>query len=164
MRRRAAMLVLMLVAFGCDSEPQRDVAPDSPETGDDIFDDTILDDGNETIFTDTPTPTPTPTEEPDCVGPYEAEGFVGQRTTVCGVVVDASYRPDVNSDPTFLNFAEPFPDAPFVVVVWGEDRPAFDPPPEEEFLNEFTCVFGLIALHDGRPEIKATSPEQLSIC
>jgi DNA/RNA endonuclease YhcR with UshA esterase domain len=80
-------------------------------------------------------------------------------------VAGASYRPDVNGRPTFINFDRPFPNHTFTALVWGDRRGAFNPPPENQFgPGSRACVEGIIEVYNGRPEIEVDSPAQISLC
>ena len=49
----------------------------------------------------------------------------------CGPVITANYEPASDGQPTFLNVGEDYPNpGRFAVVIWGENRSAFSPPPE----------------------------------
>jgi len=113
-----------------------------------------------------PTSTPRPTEiRPACVSSAEAVSHVGEHITVCGVVSGVSYRPDVNGQPTFINFDRPFPNHTFTALVWGDRRSSFNPPPEVRFGEGTTvCVDGLVELYQGTPEIVVDNPSQISAC
>jgi DNA/RNA endonuclease YhcR with UshA esterase domain len=90
---------------------------------------------------------------------------VGEHITVCGVVSGVSYRPDVNGQPTFINFDRPFPNHTFTALVWGDRRASFNPPPEVRFSEgTMVCVDGVIELYQGTPEIVVDGPSQISAC
>ena len=116
--------------------------------------------------TDTATlpPTSTPTPRP-CVSSAEAGSHIGEQVTVCGVVAGASYRPDVNGQPTFINFDRAFPNHTFTALVWGDRRANFNPPPEVHYgAGAFVCVAGVVELFEGRPQTIVESPSQISAC
>jgi hypothetical protein len=84
---------------------------------------------------------------------------------VCGVVSGVSYRPDVNGQPTFVNFDRPFPNHTFTALVWGDRRASFNPPPAVRFSEgTMVCVDGVIELYQGTPEIVVDGPSQISAC
>ena len=92
----------------------------------------------------------------------EASSHVGEYATVCGKVVSTKYADRSNNQPTFLNLDKAYPDHIFTIVIWGDDRPAFGKP-ERIYSGKKACAKGRISQYKGRPQIVATSPEQLWI-
>lgn len=93
---------------------------------------------------------------------YEAKEHIGDRLTVCGIVVDSHWASGSNGKPTFLNIGEPYPDPDrFTVVIWIDNRSKFPPYPEEHYLGMTVCVEGLIESYEGTAQIEATSPNQI---
>ncbi len=118
----------------------------------------------------------------------EAEKHIGERATVCGRVVNATYARSSQGQPTFLNLDWPDPYPVFTVVIWGADRPNFlgrryiqlsrpelvlqepdrvrlGPPqaPEMAYRDKRICVTGRIESYQGVPEIIARSPRQIAV-
>jgi hypothetical protein len=118
----------------------------------------------------------------------EAENHIGERATVCGKVVNATYAASSQGQPTFLNLDEPDPYPVFTVVIWGADRPKFGgsrsiqlskpglvlwepdrvklgPPqaPEVAYRDKRICVTGRIESYRGVPEIVARSSKQIAV-
>ena len=94
------------------------------------------------------------------LAPHEAAAHVGEHAAVCGVVDEASYRADVNGQPTFMNFGGRHPRQQFTALVWGEHRARFSPPPERH-AGQRLCVVGRITSFRGKPQIVVDSPAQL---
>jgi DNA/RNA endonuclease YhcR with UshA esterase domain len=92
----------------------------------------------------------------------QAKDHIGEKATVCGVVVDARYASSSRGRPTFLNLDKPYPNQVFTVVIWGEDRDKFGEP-EEKFRDKHICVTGTISSYRGVPQIIATDPKQIQI-
>jgi DNA/RNA endonuclease YhcR with UshA esterase domain len=92
----------------------------------------------------------------------EAAEHVGQKATVCGVVVSAKYATSTRGEPTFLNLDEPYPSQLFTVVIWGSNRAAFGKP-ESVYAHKTICVTGMIEAYKGKPEIVASRPEQIAV-
>lgn len=88
---------------------------------------------------------------------------VGEAARVCGRVVDASYVPRVDGQPTFLNFGSPHPNQDFTAVIWGEVRDRFEALPEDLYGGRRICVTGRVELHEGTPQIEVRSPEQIDV-
>lgn len=63
---------------------------------------------------------------------------------------------------TFLNLDRPHPNQVFTIVIWGKDRPKFGKP-DVTFAGKRICVSGLIADFEGRPEMMAMDPTQISL-
>jgi hypothetical protein len=98
----------------------------------------------------------------DLLTAHQAAEYVGETATVCGVVVSANYATKSKGQPTFLNFDQAYPNQIFTVVILGSDRPKFGTP-ERSFLGKRVCATGEILQYRGKPEIIATSPDQLTI-
>ena len=90
----------------------------------------------------------------------EAAQHVREQATVCGAVVSAHYAARSKGQPTFLNLDQPYPNAAFTVLIWGEDRPKLGAP-EVRFRDQRVCATGLIRTYRGAAEIVAREPSQL---
>jgi hypothetical protein len=90
-----------------------------------------------------------------------AASHLGETGTVCGVVASAKFAASSRSQPTFLDFGSPYPNAAFTAVIWGDDRPKFGTP-ETALRGKRICVTGQISEYHGKPEIVLTDPSQLS--
>lgn len=92
----------------------------------------------------------------------EAKDHIGERTTVCGSVVDTRWASSSKGKPTFLNIGKPYPDSDrFTVVIWIDNRANFPQPPEGYYLGKTICVTGLITEYNGIPQIEATTSKQI---
>ena len=99
---------------------------------------------------------------PGSVSWSEAKYYIGERTTVCGPVVDATWASGSNGKPTFLNLGKPYPDPDrFTVVIWIQNRGNFPQAPEDYYLDKTICVTGLITEYDGIPEIEVSYPSEI---
>lgn len=94
-------------------------------------------------------------------GAGEAADHVGEVARVCGTVESTAWAREIGGRPTYLNLGRPYPDQLFTVVVWGEDRPRFDAPPERRWAGRRICVAGRIQTHEGRPRIVVERPDQI---
>ncbi len=99
--------------------------------------------------------------EAGSVGPKEAAGLVGETATVCGIVASAKYASDLRLQPTFLNLDKPYPDQPFTVVIFGDDRAKFGTP-ETSLRGQRICVTGVIRVFREQPEMVLKDPSQLT--
>jgi DNA/RNA endonuclease YhcR with UshA esterase domain len=95
------------------------------------------------------------------LSPEDTPKHVGETATVCGVVASAKFAASSRSQPTFLDLNEPYPNAPFTVVIFGSDRPKFGTP-ETSLRGKRICVTGKISDYHGKPEIVLTDPSQLT--
>ena len=95
-----------------------------------------------------------------CFTAQEASQHVGESSCVCGNVVSTKYATNSNSQPTFLNLDEPFPNQIFTIVIFGRDRDRFSNP-ENTYLGKRVCVHGAIETYRGRAEIIVTDPSQI---
>ncbi len=94
------------------------------------------------------------------LNPEDAARHVGEAATVCGVVASAKFDADLPAQPTFLDFARPYPDQPFTAAIFGRDRAKFGTP-ETALRGKRVCVAGTIQLYQGKPEIILDDPRQL---
>jgi hypothetical protein len=93
----------------------------------------------------------------------DAASQEGSTATIKGPVVDATYEPDVNGGPTFLDIGADYPDpSRFTVVIWQENRSNFTQAPEDLYSNATVCVTGAVQDYRGSPEIIVSSPDQIT--
>jgi hypothetical protein len=123
----------------------------------------------------TPTPLPTATifvrsiiipttNIPNSIPWPEAANYTGERKTVCGYVAGTSYATSINGQPTYLNIGNDYPTNPrFTVIIWGEHRNGFSSSPETYYNHKTICVYGLIVLYKGTPQIEVISSSQITI-
>ena len=106
-------------------------------------------------------PEPRDTQADLQISAFDASDHIGKRAVVCGIVESADFIPAIGGEPTFLNLGRPYPDQPFTVVIWGEDRARWPVPPEERYLTRRICVTGTISEHRGTPQIRVREPRQI---
>ena len=92
----------------------------------------------------------------------QAKSHVGDKTSVCGLVVGSRYASGSRGNPTFINLDKAYPHEIFTVVIWGSDRQKFGNP-ENTYSNKRICVMGKITDYKGVPEIVAHEPSQITI-
>jgi endonuclease G len=92
---------------------------------------------------------------------YQAKNHLGENATVCGVVVSTKYLDSKRRSPTLLDLDHPYPQQPFTIVIWGDDRPKFGTP-EVGYKGKRVCVTGTISEFRGTPEIVAKDPSQIT--
>ena len=111
--------------------------------------------------TETPT-TPKVGLPADAVYWDEAKDRIGDRTTVCGLVVETKYSVTSNGKPTWLNIGKDYPSSErFVVIIWGENRGNFPQPPENYYNGKIICVTGLIQEYNGIAQIEVKTPDNI---
>jgi len=102
-----------------------------------------------------------------CVGntikPGEAIKHIGEKTTVCGEVVEVTFLPGVSGNPTFMNLEKKYPDHVFTVVIWGKDRKKFNESQMVLYQSKRICVSGIIKDYRGKPQIVVDNPSQIEI-
>jgi len=99
---------------------------------------------------------------PGSISWSEAKYHIGERITVCGPVVDATWASGSNGKPTFLNLGKPYPDPDrFTVVIWIQNRGNFPQAPEDYYLGKTICVTGLITEYSGIAEIEVQYPSEI---
>ena len=91
-----------------------------------------------------------------CYTPQQALARVGERGCVEGTVTNTFFAQNSNGQPTFLDFG-----TAFTVVIWGDDRPRFNPPPES-LRNRRLRVTGVIGSFRGKAQIVVDDPPQIS--
>jgi Protein of unknown function (DUF3761) len=91
-----------------------------------------------------------------------AKQHVGERATVCGVVVTARYARPSNGQPTFLNLDKSYPKQIFTVVIWGSNRAKFGSP-ENKYRDKKICATGNIIEYRGVPEMIISDPAQIQV-
>jgi len=91
---------------------------------------------------------------------YQAKNHLGENATVCRVVVSTKYLESKRCSPTLLALDRSYPNQPFTIVVWGNDRPKFGTP-EVGYKDKRVCVTGTITDFRGTPEIVAKDPAQI---
>ena len=90
-----------------------------------------------------------------CLAPAEALAHAGEQGCVEGVVTNATYAPRSNGQPTFLDFGPAF-----TAVIWGDDRPKFNPAPET-LRGQRLRVSGRITTFREKAQIVVRDPAQL---
>lgn len=121
-------------------------------------------------------PIPSPAEQPapgekelpsNAISWNEAKYHIGERTIVCGPVVDTKWASGSKGKPTFLNIGKPYPDPNrFTIVIWIQNRGKFSQPPEDYYLGKNICVTGLVQEYpkgSGSPQIEAKDPSQIEV-
>lgn len=94
--------------------------------------------------------------QPSCYTPAQALAHVGEQACVEGTVTNALYAARSNGRPTFLDFG-----SDFTAVIWQEDRPKFNPPPET-LRGRRLRVSGRIESYRGKAQIIVRDPSQLA--
>lgn len=89
----------------------------------------------------------------------QAAQHVGERATVCGEIAGTHYAEGSKGGPTFINLDRPYPNPVFTVVVWGDYRGRFTPPPDA--WTGRLCVTGRITAYHGVAEMKVYDPSQV---
>jgi hypothetical protein len=95
--------------------------------------------------------------QPSCLPPEQARAHAGERACVEGVVTGAVFAQRSAGQPTFLDLGPQF-----TVVIWIEDRPKFNPPPET-LRGRRVRVVGRIELYRGKAQIVVRDPDQLML-
>jgi hypothetical protein len=77
------------------------------------------------------------------------------------VVASAKFAASSRSQPTFLDLRNPYPNAAFTAVIFGDDRPKFGSP-EASLRGKRVCVTGQIRDYRRKPEIVLGDPGPLA--
>jgi len=93
----------------------------------------------------------------------EAASHIGETITVCDKVYGTKYLESSATQPTFLNLGAAYPNSPFTVVIYGNDRTNFKEKPELYYDNKKVCVTGLIKEYNGKPEMIINSESAIKL-
>ena len=108
-------------------------------------------------------PTSTPSSDDSAVvQSSEAEKYVGKSATVEVKRAYCSYQTRTRGSPTFCNDA-PYPKHHCTMLVWGSNRKAWSTPPES-WDGKCLRVTGMVTTYQGKPQIEAKEPSQISSC
>jgi micrococcal nuclease len=88
---------------------------------------------------------------------------VGDSVRVCGKVFSTRFLESANGTPTLINLGGAFPNEKLTVVIFGENRNAFQVKPEEAWKDKEICVTGRIVEYKGKPQIVVARPEQVEV-
>jgi DNA/RNA endonuclease YhcR with UshA esterase domain len=89
--------------------------------------------------------------------------YIGQTVTVYGKVMDARYLEASKSKPTLINVGDRYPYQKMTVVIYGDKRANFNYQPEAFLLDKVIYVKGQVDLYRKTPQIRVTSPSQISL-
>lgn len=92
----------------------------------------------------------------------EAKSHIGEQATVCGKVTSTRYAEKTKGQPTFLDLDGRYPNQPFTVVIWGDNRQKFGTP-ETKYRDKNICVTAKISEYKGEPQSVATSPSEIQV-
>ena len=79
----------------------------------------------------------------------DAKNHIGEKATVCGLVVSNRTAAQSQGTPTFIDLEKPYPDESLTVVIWERDKAAVGTLPSSGQL----CVTGTITDYHVRAEI-----------
>ena len=79
----------------------------------------------------------------------DAKNYIGERTTVCGLVANKRVASQSQGAPTFVDLDKPYPSQSLTVLVWERDKGNVGSLPGSGQL----CVTGLIVQYRGKAEI-----------
>ena len=93
----------------------------------------------------------------------DAAKHIGDSVSVCGKVAGGAFLEQMDDSPTFLTLGAPYPDQLLTLVIWKEQRTAYDPAPETFYVDKEICVTGKIALMRERPQIVIYKKDQIKL-
>lgn len=96
----------------------------------------------------------------DPIPASQAAAHVGETATVCGTVAEVVTAWRSQGQTTFMDFDSAYPNADFVVVVWGADSVKVGY--LTQFAHKQVCAAGLIQTYRGRPEIVVRDGAQIA--
>ena len=91
----------------------------------------------------------------DHLSTTEASRYVGEKTTLCGRIVQIRETDKV----TYLNFDKPYPNSTVTAVVWNEYAKNFSGVNQK--INSTVCIEGQISSYKGKPQITLRDRAQL---
>ena len=89
----------------------------------------------------------------------DAKSHEGQKATVCGTIAEVHTATTSAGTPTFIDFEKPYPNQPFVALIWQRDQASVGKVPNAGTL----CVTGLVTEYRGKPEIVLHSASDWSV-
>ena len=90
----------------------------------------------------------------------DAPKHVNDSVIVCSKIYGGKYLEQTKGSPTFLNVGAAYPNAPLTLVIWGDVRKQFKQAPELLY-NKDVCIYGVIKLYKGKPEIIIKNENQI---
>jgi very-short-patch-repair endonuclease len=101
---------------------------------------------------------------PDAIHWSEALDHMGETITTEGPIKRVTYKPDVNGSPTWLEIGARFPDPNrLTLLIWGGDRPTFEPKITGQIIGDTACVTGEVSEYRGDVQMQLQEAEQLSL-
>ncbi len=97
------------------------------------------------------------------ISPGDAAHHIGEQVTVCGHVYGGKFQDKGSNGPTFINMGAAYPNSPFTVVIFKNDRANFSYAPETFLDGKDICVTGKVKEYKGKAEIIADSEKQIDI-
>ncbi len=94
---------------------------------------------------------------------FEAKDHTGEKITVCDKVFGTRFLENSNGQLTFLNLGAAYPNSPFTIVIFGNERANFKEKPELYYNNKKVCATGLIKEYNGKPEMIITKEDEIKI-
>ena len=90
-----------------------------------------------------------------------AKQYTGKKVAIQGPIVRVTQRQDVQGSPTWIEIGAAYPsESRLTLVVWGDDRSAFEPVISSQLQSRIVCVKGIVQLYRQLPQIELHSPEQ----
>jgi hypothetical protein len=90
---------------------------------------------------------------------------VGDRVSVSGRVAGTYFDRSDPGSPTFLDLGHNYPNSHrFTVVIWGENRSAFNGRPEWTYKGENVVVTGKVTRYQGIQQIEVSDPGDIQKC
>ena len=122
--------------------------------------------------TETTAAEPASVSAPGTIPSAEAAEYINDKGTVCGPVVNT--RNDVTKNLILLDggadfaeialaFDQPFPNQPFVVIIYPQDERNFDVDPREFYKDKEVCATGTIHSHFGTVYMRVDEPSDLEV-
>lgn len=119
----------------------------------------------------TPAPAPAPapaaqttqTKSGQTFTAAEAKDHPGEKITVCDKVFGTRFLENSKGQPTFLNLGAAYPNSPFTIVIFGNDRANFKEKPEIFYNNKNVCASGMIKEYNGKTEMILSSEKEITV-
>ena len=87
---------------------------------------------------------------------------IGDSVRLCTKITSTSYYEMAVDKPTFLN-AGSGSNHLFSAVIWEQDRPNFNRAPEIHYADKDVCLYGVVQVYQGKPQIILRNREQIVI-
>lgn len=101
---------------------------------------------------------------PNAIRWNDVRSYIGETITTAGPITRVTYKPDTNGKPTWIEVGARFPDpSRLTLLIWGNDRTAFEPQITGQIIGDTACVTGEVSEYRGDVQIQLQDAYQLTV-